>query len=457
MDLQELREQINKLAAELTAIMAKARDEKRELTPDEEEKFDKLHAERDKLLAQEKRALTVAALEGSTRRTEPTRPSTEERDRTAPKPESRLTSLAKAQGFQAWMLGGTAERSSASAEAARKIGLSLDQKQVILHLSSRWPESMRREDIVAWRESYEEEIRDLTVGLVSPDNGGHYTTQIEMLRALEVARLAYGGMYTVATVDRTDSGSDLPIPTMNDTSNEGEIVGESVQQTNEVEPTFSQLVLQAYKYNSKKVFMSVEYIQDNAIGAVDRIGTILGERLARITNRHFTVGSGNSQPNGIVTAATSSAITTGSATALTYDELVDLEHSVNPEYRGGARFMFADATLKLLKKIKVPQFSGDTAGMPLWKAGMTSGDPDTINGYAYVINEHMPAPTGGQKSVVFGDLSKYRIREVKQITLVRLDELYAEYGQVVFMAWARFDGDLLDAGTHPVKFLTMHA
>jgi HK97 family phage major capsid protein len=57
--------------------------------------------------------------------------------------------------------------------------------------------------------------------------------------------------------------------------------------------------------------------------------------------------------------------------------------------------------------------------------------------------------------MLYGALSKYQIRDVRDITLVRLDERYAELGVVAFLAFSRHDGDLLDAGTHPVKYLTM--
>lgn len=459
MDPKQIREQINKLGTDMTALLAKAKDENRDLTADEERSFDQMDGDREKLLSQERRLLKAAEIEGGTgRRTEPTQPNQEQRglprggNGGGSADDEYRTQVAQAQAIQAWMLGGTDKRTAEHQRAAARFGLSIDQKQISLRLSPQRLVSLRRDDMREW------ERRALTVGVESPDNGGHYTTQIEMLRALEVAQLAYGGIYTVATVLRTASGSDLPIPTMNDTSNEGQLVGETVQETTDALPTSSQLVLQAYKYSSKKVPMSVEYIQDNAINAVGRIGTILGERLARIRNRHFTVGTGNNQPKGIVTAATSAGITTATATAFVYDEFVDLEHSIDPEYRNsGSRWMFHDNTLKAIKKIKVPQFSGDTAGQPLWRAGMSGGDPDTILGYAYVINQHMPLPVANQKAVVFGRLDKYQVREVQDITLVRLDELYAEYGQVVFLAWARFDGDLLDAGTHPVKHLTMHS
>ncbi len=458
MELNEIRDQINKLATDMSAIMATAKTEKRELTQDENTKFDVMDTDRDKLMATERRMAKVAQFDqAGGRRSDP--PPTEESRQQRQEPQQRSDRdiaadvLGRAEAMQGWLLGGKpGERTKERREAAQKFGLTLEQKELTFKLAPVALRSLRDDDVNEWEKRY------LGVDVISPDNGGHYVVPNEMMRSLETALLSFGGMRQVATVIRTNTGAHLPIPTMNDTANEGAIVGESVQ-TTELEPTLNQVVLDAYKYSSRKIVVSVEFLQDNAINASGVIGRLLGERIARITNRHCTVGTGSSQPNGIVTAATSSAITTATATAFTYTELMDLEHSVDPAYRASSscKWMFNDTTLKGLKKIMVPQFSGDTAGYPLWRAGMATKEPDTIDGYAYVINQHMPAPTAALKAIVFGDLSKYMIRDVRDITLVRLDELYAEYRQVVFLAWMRFDGDLLDAGTHPVKYLSLHA
>ena len=82
---------------------------------------------------------------------------------------------------------------------------------------------------------------------------------------------------------------------------------------------------------------------------------------------------------------------------------------------------------------------------------MNVGEYDRIHGYPYTINQSVPAPTTGLKSVIFGDLSKYQTRIALGMTLLRLTERYADYLQVGFLAFARADGDLLDAGTNPVK------
>jgi HK97 family phage major capsid protein len=92
--------------------------------------------------------------------------------------------------------------------------------------------------------------------------------------------------------------------------------------------------------------------------------------------------------------------------------------------------------------------------MPLWRAGMTASEPDTIDGDPYTINQQVESGAA-KKAMLYGLLSKYLIRDVLDITLVRLDERYAELGVVAFLAFSRHDGDLLDAGTHPVKYLTM--
>jgi HK97 family phage major capsid protein len=116
--------------------------------------------------------------------------------------------------------------------------------------------------------------------------------------------------------------------------------------------------------------------------------------------------------------------------------------------------MFNDTTLKSLKKIKVLQYSGDTTGIPLWQPSMQLGQADRILGYEFTINQSMASPGSSAKKILFGDLSKYIIRDVRDFTLLRLDERFAELQQVAFLAFSRHDGDLLDAGTNPVKYMS---
>jgi HK97 family phage major capsid protein len=51
-------------------------------------------------------------------------------------------------------------------------------------------------------------------------------------------------------------------------------------------------------------------------------------------------------------------------------------------------------------------------------------------------------------------LPLYTIRRVRDMSVLRLEERFADYGQIAFIGFARYDGNLLDAGTHPVKYLS---
>ncbi len=101
-----------------------------------------------------------------------------------------------------------------------------------------------------------------------------------------------------------------------------------------------------------------------------------------------------------------------------------------------------------LSKIKLLT---DSQGRPLWIPGLVNGAPDTLLGSPYVINQDMATMTISAKSILFGDFSKYLIRDVRDVTLLRLDERYAEFLQVAFLAFMRTDGDLLNAGTVPIR------
>lgn len=291
---------------------------------------------------------------------------------------------------------------------------------------------------------------------VGTDPGGGYTVPEGFYGQMIDAQKVYGGMTDAAFVFDTAGGNALPIPTDNDTTNAGAILSENVQVGTQ-DTTFGAVTMNAYVYTSKLVLVSNQLLQDTAFNLDAWLSAKLGTRIARITNTHFTTGSGASQPSGVVTGATlgftagnasgGTSTATGSTTTFNFDDLVELEHSVDPAYRKNAKFMMSDAALKLAKKLK------DGIGRPLWMAGLAVKEPDTINSYSYVINQDMATPAASAKPVLFGDFSNYFIRRVAGIQVLRLTERYADFNQVGFLAFQRWDGQLVDAGTHPIKYL----
>lgn len=278
------------------------------------------------------------------------------------------------------------------------------------------------------------------------DSLGGYIVPEGFYSSIVDAMLQFGGIRrSRATVVRTASGNPLPIPTVNDTSNKGRLLAENAAITN-TGVTFGQVTLNAYTYSSDYVLVSRQLLQDSAFPLQPFIAKKLGERIGRITNEHFTTGDGAAKPKGISVGLTVGKTgATGQTTSVIYDDLVDLEHSVDADYRGNAQWMMADSSVKVMKKLK------DGEGRPLWVPGIAVREPDSILGYGYVVNNDMAAMAASAVSIVFGDLSSYYVRDVQDIILLRLDERYADNLQVAFLAFSRHDGKLVDAGTHPIK------
>lgn len=272
---------------------------------------------------------------------------------------------------------------------------------------------------------------------------GGYTVQTEMARSISEGMAAYGGMRQVAEVFRTESGADMAFPTSDGTSEEGEIIAENGTATDE-DPSFGTKSLSTHKFSSKVISLPFELVQDSSFDMEGHARGRIEQRLGRVTNRMYTVGTGSGQPMGVSTAsALGKAGATGKATSVDFDDLTDLEHSVDPAYREGGKcgYMFHDTTLREIKKLK------DTTGRPLWLPGHDVGAPDTINGKPYTINQQMPVMAANAKSILFGDFSHYKIRDVMAMLLFRFtDSAYTKKGQIGLLAWMRSGGNLVDVG-----------
>lgn len=413
-------------------------------------KFDTMMAEADGLKAQIDRIERADAL--AAEQNEALRTLSGERG-TDPEQEHDAAVLEE-EAFATWMRRGPAALNEAQRGVYQRCFEAAPRDGAAGAGASGWRLSGRRGDDAASAEARTARAIRAALG-VSTDPGGGFTVPQGFYGKLIDAQKAYGGMLDAAFVFDTATGNQLPIPTDNDTTNAGALIGENVTVSNQ-DVTFGAINMNAYTYSSKQVLVSRQLLQDSAFDLDAFLSGKLGTRLARITNTHFTTGDGAAKPKGVATAATlgytaGNSTTSGETASITYDDLVELEHSVDPAYRKNARFMMSDAALKVIKKLK------DGIGRPLWMAGLAMKEPDTINSYPYVINQDVAAPAASAISVLFGDFTNYFIRRVAGMQILRLDERYADVNQVAFLAFQRWDGQLIDAGTHPIKYLQQSA
>ena len=279
---------------------------------------------------------------------------------------------------------------------------------------------------------------------VATGAAGGYMVPLEFREIVVQALLAFGPMLSEAELFETTSGVNIPWATNDDTANEGAILAENSAVT-EQDVTLGTNSLDAFMYTSKLVRVSFQLLQDRP--DFDAwLAARLGERLARIYNRHATVGTGTGQPDGIVTSGTVGVTGSGSLATTggySYDNLVDLIESVDDAYLNSTnpKWMMHQGVRGRLRKLK------DTQGRPLWEPSVQAGQPDMLMGYPTRINNHMATVAQNSKSLLFGDIkSAYVIRMVRSNELMRLAERYADFLQVGFLMFGRLDGTLQNVG-----------
>lgn len=277
---------------------------------------------------------------------------------------------------------------------------------------------------------------------VGTNTAGGYLAPGEFQSELVKSLKMWGPMLDpgVTRVISTASGVAFTWPTFDDTANEGELIAENTQAST-TEVAFGTRTLDAFKYTSKVVLVSDELLQDSTMDVETIIRDAMSERIGRVGNRHLTTGDGANKPRGLMTAAGTQAA--AGASAITFDDLINLEHAVDPAYRSdpSVGWQFNDGTLKALRKLK------DLEGNYIWQpADAKTGAPSTILNYRYAINQAVADIGTTNRSVAFGAMNRYIVRLVKEFALKRLVERYADYGQVGFIGFTRLDGDLMDTG-----------
>lgn len=360
-------------------------------------------------------------------------------EKKAAQTKNTITTEMRENAFRAWCFGGQPSAMRQEwADHAEACGVNLNSAEMPLNLLRKAPrtEAELRAQInehITYRATTPQSLTAAAGGnTVANDNS--------LMGSVEQALLQYGGQRLLSRIVRTSGGQDLPIPTSDDTTNKASIITEgstvTIQSLN-----FSQVTAKAYKYSSY-VVSSVELLEDTAINLQAFIGDAIGVRIARGTNYDFTNGSGSSQPKGAVSAAVV-AVTGSTATGgdITYNNIVDLYHAVDPEYRRSGSFAFQcnDGILSEIRKLV------DSNGVPLWSVSLRDDAPNLLLGTPININQDMTASStaSAAKILIAGDFSKHIIRDVANLRLRRNDELLSLKDQVGWVAFSRHDSVIL--------------
>jgi HK97 family phage major capsid protein len=253
-------------------------------------------------------------------------------------------------------------------------------------------------------------------------------------QVLLIARTV-GPMLETSTVLNTASGENLQIPSLS-TYSAGTVFAES-SAIGESDPVFNSFVtLGAFKY-SFITQVSRELVEDSGVNILSFLADQTGNAMGFSVNNALTLGTGTTEPNGVVPKSTLGK--TGGTAAPTADDLIDLVYSVETVGRrlAGSGFQMNKSLIANTRKLK------DGQGQFIFSPSLSDTQNDLLLGYPIFENPNMASAGSGNKSVIFGHLPSYYVRSVGGLKLDRSDDFAFSNDLVTFRATFRVDGNLI--------------
>jgi HK97 family phage major capsid protein len=243
-------------------------------------------------------------------------------------------------------------------------------------------------------------------------------------QVFEIAQLV-GPMLTTSEVFNTTSGENLVIPTVTATSSAGSVAAAGTIGTSN--PTFSSITLGAEKY-AALVSVSSELVSDAGFNISSYIAQQLGTSLGLSANSVLTAKL----------AAQAGSVVTGTATAATYENLVDLVYGIADGARvlPGLGFMMSKTGIAAARKMK------DGSGAFIFTDSAVPGQPATLLGYPIFENPNIAAVGSATKSVLFGHLPSFKVRVAGGVRVDQSADFAFNTDTVTYRGVIRLDGAL---------------
>lgn len=246
----------------------------------------------------------------------------------------------------------------------------------------------------------------------------------------------------------TASGEPMQFPRLAGHSVATQLAGQGTTYAG-TDPTFARMQLDAFTAE-QLVKVHSDVLSDSGVDIGSFLGRDMGRGVGRLAGQWFATGTGSGQPNGVMTAIVGSGTiaTGGSLITPTVEKLIDLQYSVNDEYRSSpaAAWLMNDSTAGTLRKLR--DGAGGTIGAFLWAPSLTQGvaggAPATFLDKPVYTDPNVAAQASNAKTVAFGDFSAFYIRTVGNPQIATSSERYFDTDEVGYRVKWRVDSDLID-------------
>lgn len=160
----------------------------------------------------------------------------------------------------------------------------------------------------------------------------------------------------------------------------------------------------------------------------------MAEKIAQFLEKAIIEGD---KVNGL--KGVTAKVTAASQTAITADELIQLQDTVKDVYQGGCIWVMNPATRTALRQLK------DGNGRYLLQDDITAPFGHTLLGKPVYVSDAMPAMAASKAAIYYGDFSGLAVKSVEEPNIQVLHEKYATQHAVGIVGWLEFDAAVQDA------------
>jgi HK97 family phage major capsid protein len=268
-----------------------------------------------------------------------------------------------------------------------------------------------------------------------------------LIAPLVDAKASYGNLLDYVNIFRTETGGQINIPLTNDTgSTISLITTQGTSATTSTDPTVSSVPSNTDTAQTL-LKISNELLQDSYFDLENWVRTKLNVRWSRGYSNWISLGNSSN----VAALAANGGVTSAASGVVAYPDLAALYGSLDQAYAGTASWVMSSTTRASLMGLV------STTGQPILQPS-ANGDPfGSIFGRPICFDNNRPTIAAGHVPILFGDLSEGYTARIAGFAVTRLSELFALSNETAFVLYSRVSGVVTDAGTHPVKALTVHA
>lgn len=185
---------------------------------------------------------------------------------------------------------------------------------------------------------------------------------------------------------------------------------------------------------------------NGSFSVVDFIVNQMADSIASFLEKELLNGTSGKATGAL---STTTVLTAASASAITADELIDLQAKVKQVYQNGACWTMHPDTFTAIKKLK------DGNNRYLLQDDVSGEFPYRLLGKPVYLSDNMPTIAAGAKAVLYGNYSGLSVNMRENISIEVLREKYSTMHAIGVVSWFEFDSKVTD--NQKLAVLTMKA